>query len=64
MSRTWFRYGLWAATLVVVAWATALMSALVGGKGIDKVRVPVDGTVPGGRRPVNLGIFPDKAGPA
>lgn len=36
------KYGLWAATLVVVAWVTALVSAVVAGKGIDKARIVVD----------------------
>lgn len=36
------RYGLWAATLIVVAWLVALVSVVVAGKGIDKIRVTVD----------------------
>lgn len=47
MSKVWFKYGLWAATLLTAWWAIALVSALVGSKGLNKVRVPVDGTVRG-----------------
>jgi hypothetical protein len=47
MSKTIWRYGLWTATLLTLWWITALVSALVGGKGLDKMRVPVDGTVEG-----------------
>lgn len=38
------KYGLWAATLVAVYWTICLVSAVVGGKGVDKLRAPVRGT--------------------
>jgi hypothetical protein len=41
------KYTLWAATLVVIGWALTLISCVVGSKGLDKIRVPVDGMVPG-----------------
>lgn len=47
MSKTWFRYGLWGLTLATVWWVAAIVSALAGGKGLDKLRIPVDGTVSG-----------------
>jgi hypothetical protein len=38
------KYGLWAATLIAVYWAILLVSAVVGGKSIDKLRQPIRGT--------------------
>jgi hypothetical protein len=33
-----WKYSLWTATLFVVSWAIALISALTAGKGLDKMR--------------------------
>lgn len=36
------KYFLWAATLVIFAWAITLISAVVANKGIDKISIVVD----------------------
>lgn len=33
-----WRYTLWSVTLVIITWAICLISAVVGGKGVDKMR--------------------------
>jgi hypothetical protein len=33
-----WKYSLWTATIFVVVWVISLISCIVGGKGIDKMR--------------------------
>lgn len=42
MSRTFWRYGLWTATLLTVWWVAAIASALIGSKGSAATAVPTD----------------------
>lgn len=42
MSPTFWKYGLWTATLLTVWWAFAIISALIGSKGSAATAVPTD----------------------
>lgn len=42
MSMRVWKFSLWTATLFVATWFVLLVSALVAGKGIDKVSIVVD----------------------
>lgn len=39
MSKLYWRYGLWSLTLLTVWWVCAIVSAVVGGKGMDRREV-------------------------
>lgn len=42
MSRTYWKYGLWTATLLTLWWALAIISALVGSKGSAATALPAE----------------------
>lgn len=44
MSLTIWRYSLWTITVFVVIWIICLVSAVVGGKSVDKLRQPIRAT--------------------